>query len=197
MPSLRNVARRGPYMDAGEFATFARGPGALLCRARAAGGHSELKPLHLSETELRQLEAFLRSLSATRHTTRAARPPANDHRRSRSRGPDAELTDAGPSLPLPLPWVRACRTPWDYPSAPRKRAPANGSPPAAPVVPNLGRGLQHHEAPSLAGQMPGHDQARRTAPDHIEQAIVRCLGPSCSRMGRGMPVVGQWAVACS
>lgn len=63
VPSLRNVAERAPYMHAGQFATL----GDVLehyNRAPAApAGHTELKPLGLSATELRQLEAFLRSLS--------------------------------------------------------------------------------------------------------------------------------------
>jgi cytochrome c peroxidase len=62
-PSLRNVAERAPYMDAGQLATLAdvlehynRAPGAAI-------GHSELRPLRLAPVELRQLEAFLRTLS--------------------------------------------------------------------------------------------------------------------------------------
>jgi len=63
VPSLRNVAERAPYMDAGQFATLAqvldhynRAPG-------ASTGHTELRPLRLKPIELRQLEAFLRTLS--------------------------------------------------------------------------------------------------------------------------------------
>jgi cytochrome c peroxidase len=63
-PSLRGVADRAPYMHAGQFATlgdviahYDRAPGAPF-------GHSELKPLRLSATERRQLEAFLHTLSA-------------------------------------------------------------------------------------------------------------------------------------
>ena len=62
VPSLRNVAERAPYMHAGQFSTL----GEVLehyNRAPAApAGRSELKPLGLNNTELRQLEAFLRSL---------------------------------------------------------------------------------------------------------------------------------------
>jgi cytochrome c peroxidase len=64
VPSLRNVAERAPYMNAGQFATlgqvldhYNRAPAALK-------GHTELEPLGLHPRELRQLEAFLRSLSA-------------------------------------------------------------------------------------------------------------------------------------
>jgi cytochrome c peroxidase len=63
VPSLRNVAERAPYMDAGQFATL----GVVLDhynRAPAATtGHSELRPLGLKTLELRQLEAFLQTLS--------------------------------------------------------------------------------------------------------------------------------------
>ncbi len=63
VPSLRNVAERAPYMNGGQFATLAvvldhynRAPAAVT-------GHSELRPLRLKPVELRQLEAFLRTLS--------------------------------------------------------------------------------------------------------------------------------------
>jgi cytochrome c peroxidase len=62
-PSLRNVAARAPYMHAGQFASL----GAVLAHydraAAAPAGKSELKPLRLSATELRQLEAFLHTLT--------------------------------------------------------------------------------------------------------------------------------------
>ena len=62
-PSLRNVAERAPFMHAGQFSTL----GDVLRHYDAAPaapfGHSELKPLRLSPVELRQLEAFLRTLS--------------------------------------------------------------------------------------------------------------------------------------
>jgi cytochrome c peroxidase len=64
-PSLRNVANHAPYMHAGQFATLEQ----VLAHYNAAGsapyGHSELKPLHLSPVELRQLAAFLQTLSTT------------------------------------------------------------------------------------------------------------------------------------
>jgi cytochrome c peroxidase len=63
VPSLRNVAERSPFMNAGQFATL----GEVLShynRAPAApAGHTELKPLRLRPAELRQLESFLRTLS--------------------------------------------------------------------------------------------------------------------------------------
>ncbi len=61
-PSLRNAATRAPYMHAGQLSSMM----AVLShynRAPAApAGKSELVPLHLSKTELRQLEAFLHTL---------------------------------------------------------------------------------------------------------------------------------------
>ena len=63
-PSLRGVAERAPYMHAGQLATLADVV-AHYDRATAAPfGHSELKPLHLSDAERRQIEAFLRTLSS-------------------------------------------------------------------------------------------------------------------------------------
>jgi cytochrome c peroxidase len=62
-PSLRNVAERAPYMHAGQFATLRQVLEHYNRAPAAPAGHSELKPLNLSEQELGQLEAFLRSLS--------------------------------------------------------------------------------------------------------------------------------------
>jgi cytochrome c peroxidase len=63
VPSLRNVAERAPYMDAGQFATLADVLDHCNRAPAAATGHSELRPLRLKALELRQLEAFLRTLS--------------------------------------------------------------------------------------------------------------------------------------
>jgi cytochrome c peroxidase len=63
VPSLRNVAERAPYMHAGQFATLAEVLEHYNRAPAAPAGHTELKPLGLSGTELRQLEAFLRTLS--------------------------------------------------------------------------------------------------------------------------------------
>ena len=63
VPSLRNVAERAPYMDAGQFATLAEVLDHYNRAPAAATGHSELRPLRLKPAELRQLEAFLRTLS--------------------------------------------------------------------------------------------------------------------------------------
>lgn len=63
VPSLRNVAERAPYMDAGQFATLADVLDHYDRAPSAPTGHSELRPLRLKPLELRQLEAFLRTLS--------------------------------------------------------------------------------------------------------------------------------------
>src|SRR5207253_704241 len=49
VPSLRNVADRGPYMDAGQFAILREVLEHYDAAPAAPAGHSELKPLHLSE----------------------------------------------------------------------------------------------------------------------------------------------------
>ena len=70
VPSLRNVADRAPYMHAGQIATL-DGVVAHYNRApQAPSGHTELKPLKLSAAEVRQLTAFLRSLSGGTSSTR-------------------------------------------------------------------------------------------------------------------------------
>lgn len=62
-PSLRNVAERAPYMHAGQIASLTNVIAHYNAAASAPFGHSELKPLHLSATEQRQLVAFLQTLS--------------------------------------------------------------------------------------------------------------------------------------
>lgn len=62
-PSLRDVAERAPYMHAGQFSTLHMVLEHYNQAPAAPGGHSELTPLSLSEQELAELEAFLRSLS--------------------------------------------------------------------------------------------------------------------------------------
>jgi cytochrome c peroxidase len=63
VPSLRNVAERAPYMDAGQFATLAEVLDHYNRAPAAETGHSELRPLRLKPADLRQLEAFLGTLS--------------------------------------------------------------------------------------------------------------------------------------
>ena len=62
-PSLRNVARRPPYGHAGQFPTLDAVLDHYNRAPSASAGHSELEPLRLSATELRQLVAFLRTLN--------------------------------------------------------------------------------------------------------------------------------------
>jgi cytochrome c peroxidase len=63
VPSLRNVAERAPYMHAGQFDSLAQVLEHYNRAPAAPAGRSELRPLRLSAAELRQLEAFLRTLS--------------------------------------------------------------------------------------------------------------------------------------
>jgi cytochrome c peroxidase len=62
-PTLRNVAETAPYMHAGQYATLYE----TLQHYNLAGytlvGHNELVPLNLSQQEVNQLEAFLRTLT--------------------------------------------------------------------------------------------------------------------------------------
>jgi cytochrome c peroxidase len=77
-PSLRDVAERAPYMHAGQFATLRQVLEHYNNAPDAPHGHSELKPLGLSEQELVQLEAFLRSLSGPLNTPpELLAPPAS------------------------------------------------------------------------------------------------------------------------
>jgi cytochrome c peroxidase len=62
-PSLRGVAERAPYMHAGQIATLSEVIEHYDRAPRAPFGKSELKRLRLSETERRQIEAFLKTLS--------------------------------------------------------------------------------------------------------------------------------------
>lgn len=62
-PSLRGVTERAPYMHAGQFATVAEVVRHYNAAPAAPVGHSELRPLAMSETEMAALEAFLGTLS--------------------------------------------------------------------------------------------------------------------------------------
>ncbi len=78
-PSLRNVALRAPYMHAGQFASleeviahYVKSPAAAVGQSElvAAGqGPAQRDPIRLSESEIRDLAAFLRTLSGARSTT--------------------------------------------------------------------------------------------------------------------------------
>jgi cytochrome c peroxidase len=61
-PSLRNVAGRGPYMHAGQFATLEEVLNHYNTAPAAPSGHSELEPLHLRQKQLEQIIAFLKTL---------------------------------------------------------------------------------------------------------------------------------------
>ncbi len=80
-PNLRNVALTAPYMHDGSLATlrdvvdwYDRGG------SRDPGKDAFVKPLRLSETQKRQLEAFLRSLTSDNAVllARSARGPARE-----------------------------------------------------------------------------------------------------------------------
>lgn len=62
-PSLRNVTKRGPYMDAGQFSTLEEVLKHYNTAPEAPIGHSELEPLYLSLKQLEQLIAFLDTLN--------------------------------------------------------------------------------------------------------------------------------------
>ena len=62
-PTLRNVAETGPYMHAGQIATLAGVIQHYHFAPIAPVGQSELEMIHITPTEMSQLEAFLRSLS--------------------------------------------------------------------------------------------------------------------------------------
>lgn len=63
-PSLRNVAQRGPYMHAGQFATLEEVLNHYNMAPEAPAGHSELEPLNLSQKQIEQLIAFLKTLDS-------------------------------------------------------------------------------------------------------------------------------------
>lgn len=63
-PSLRNLENTEPYMHKGTLFTLAQVLDHYNEAPPAMIGHNEAKPLGLSTTELRQLEAFLETLAA-------------------------------------------------------------------------------------------------------------------------------------
>lgn len=65
-PSLRDVVQRAPYGHSGRFKSLAAVMDHYNRAPRAKLGTSELVPLRLTPTQLRQLEAFLATLSARR-----------------------------------------------------------------------------------------------------------------------------------
>lgn len=63
-PSLRNIYDRGPYMHAGQFSTLEEVLQHYNTAPEAPSGHSELELLHLSDTQIRQIIAFLQTLDS-------------------------------------------------------------------------------------------------------------------------------------
>ena len=61
-PSLRNVAERGPFMHAGQFSTLEEVLNHYNTAPEAPAGHSELQPLNLTEKQIAQIIAFLKTL---------------------------------------------------------------------------------------------------------------------------------------
>jgi cytochrome c peroxidase len=64
VPTLRNVADTAPYTHSGEYATLAEVIEHYERIPVAPIGYTDLFPVALSKEELKQLEVFLRSLSA-------------------------------------------------------------------------------------------------------------------------------------
>ena len=62
-PSLRNIALRAPYMHAGQIPSLEVVVHHYGTAPKAAAGQSELNPFALSEQEVRDLVAFLGSLT--------------------------------------------------------------------------------------------------------------------------------------
>lgn len=62
-PSLRNVALRPPYMHAGQISTLNEVIHHYITAPKAVVGHSERKPMHLSDEEVADLVTFLGSIS--------------------------------------------------------------------------------------------------------------------------------------
>ena len=62
VPSLRSVAARPPYTHAGQFRTLRDVLQHYNRAPRSRFGHTELKPLALSDAQLRDVDAFLRTL---------------------------------------------------------------------------------------------------------------------------------------
>ena len=63
-PSLRDVANRAPFMHSGQFATIEEVLNHYNNAPDAPNGHSELEVLDLSEAQLQQIIAFLKTLTA-------------------------------------------------------------------------------------------------------------------------------------
>lgn len=87
-PSLRNVEATAPYMHGGQLSTLEEVLEHYNAAPLAMLGHNEAKPLQLSRRELKQLRAFLATLSA---------PPAVAERWLQA--PPATVPTPGTSIP--------------------------------------------------------------------------------------------------
>ena len=77
-PSLRNIAQTAPYMHAGQFASLTDVLNHYNAAKPGPVGHSELKPLGLSQGEMGQLVDFLGSLSGPLNVPpELLKPPAD------------------------------------------------------------------------------------------------------------------------
>jgi cytochrome c peroxidase len=65
VPTLRNIAETAPYMHAGQFENLDKILKHYNIAPAAPSGHSELTPLNLNATQLRQIKAFLHSLTSS------------------------------------------------------------------------------------------------------------------------------------
>jgi cytochrome c peroxidase len=63
-PLLRNIVDREPYMHAGQFSDLEEVLNHYNIAPDAPAGHSELEPLNLSQKEISQIIAFLKSLDS-------------------------------------------------------------------------------------------------------------------------------------
>jgi cytochrome c peroxidase len=63
-PSLRSVASRAPYMHAGQIKSLGDVLDHYNRAPDAPAGHSEIVPLQLSRQQLKQLEAFLKTVES-------------------------------------------------------------------------------------------------------------------------------------
>lgn len=80
-PSLRDVSRTAPYMHAGQITELAEVIEHYNQAELAIIGHNEAKPLNLRAVEKKQLESFLRSLTAPLATeSRWLEPPTTTQR---------------------------------------------------------------------------------------------------------------------
>ena len=78
-PSLRNVAARAPYMHAGQLGSLDDVLAHYNGAPAAPFGKTELRPLHLSPTELSQLAAFLKLLTTPVAAPKGWLEPPSNH----------------------------------------------------------------------------------------------------------------------